>query len=211
MTDTSNVVRIYGDEEPQIKPQTLKLPREPYPLEIKHLRQDAALTKEEAAKVCDVSVGHFRRWESGNRAMPAVTWAWFRIYTSKGMVSGGPNFEGWYFEGGKLYSPDGWGGFTAPELRSWTYVQAQRREMRLENQKLKEEIQSLKDNQGPLSHHGIALGQIDVIGLMVSLLANEYSHHEDPLLRDLSKKLNTIMEDSCTAKLPILNLHIKKN
>ncbi len=51
----------------------------PQPDQIRELRESLALTQQEAARLCCVNIRSYRRWELGERHMPAGTWQLFKF------------------------------------------------------------------------------------------------------------------------------------
>lgn len=203
-TSYDDVVRVYGEnsQESRFKPKSLTIPRwSPRAPEIQDQRQLAAFTKEQAAEICDVTIKTWTRWETGKGDMPRVTWGWFRIVTSGGVTAGGPDWEGWGFHEGLLYSPENWGGFSAGELRSWFYKNAQLAELKRINRELEEELKRAKQNY---SARSTAIGKIDLFGLITSQLIKDYKQNDDPLLQELGNSLYDVMKVIATARAPLI-------
>lgn len=212
-TDTDNVVWAFDAEpEPGREPAPLRLPeRSPTPQEIRMAR--FGRTRKEAAELCGVDPRHWRRWETGESDMPRATWAWLRVATSGGALDaiGGPDWEGWSIHQGRIYSPEGWGGFTPGELRSWPYLHAQLSELRRQVHKVQEENEVLRaENQrmteGMPTERQKAAGQLDALSAVVGVLMNEYSEAEDPRLQQLSKTLHDTLFQTCHARAELYGL-----
>ena len=195
---TDNVVRIYGNDnqDPHQKPQELSLPKtSPHTQEIRNQRRNAHLSKKEAAEVCGVTIGNWRKWETGKVAMPRSTWAWFRVKTSGAFVAGGPEWEGWALFEGKLYSPEDWGGLTAAVLRTWPYIHAQLSELRRKVNLLEDELSEAHNQiSAPTPDRARALGQLNTLGLLTGLVMNEYEDSPDKLLKQFSTNLYESMK-----------------
>lgn len=131
--------------------------------------------------------------------MPRVTWGWYRIVTQGCVTAGGPEWEGWGFNNGRLYSPENWGGFTPGELRSWPYIHAQLDELKRCNRVLNDELIRARQE---IPKRVIALGQIDVFGLIARQLINDFSQIDDPLLREFSERLHSAINDLSRIKPP---------
>lgn len=72
-------------------PNRSKTPREgrnPLPVEIIAARAEAGLTQEQASKLIYVTLSSWRKYESGDRRMPASAWELFRI---KAKILSAPN------------------------------------------------------------------------------------------------------------------------
>jgi len=83
--------------------------------------------------------------------MPRAIWGWFRIISEGAAVGGGPEWEGRSFHKGRLYSPEDWGGFTAGELRSWPYLQAQVAELKRIKRELEQELECARQGYSEVS------------------------------------------------------------
>jgi len=205
-TNIENVVRLYGDDllQPTKSPQELSLPSEsPSPNDIHNQRKLGNLTMQDAADACGVNRKTWRRWENGNNKMPKSTWGWFSIITSGAAIAGGPDWEGWSFHQGKLYSPEGWGGFTAGELRSWPYLHAQLAEHRLRIRGLEAELEQVQ-HSSPNYERGKAVGQLDALGATAAQLMTEYEKSDDLLLQKLSNNLYDALKDIVSAQVPLI-------
>lgn len=196
-----DVVRVYGDEpRPHFNPQPLTVPRSsPSPNQIHDIRDLTGITQKQSADICAVTIETWKRWEGGKITMPRVTWGWYRIVTQGCVTAGGPEWEGWGFNNGRLYSPENWGGFTPGELRSWPYIHAQLDELKRCNRVLNDELIRARQE---IPKRVIALGQIDVFGLIARQLINDFSQIDDPLLREFSERLHSAINDLSRIKPP---------
>ncbi len=196
-----DVVRVYGETPPHhFNPQPLTVPRNsPSPDQIQDLRYLIGITQEQSADVCAVTIETWKRWEGGKNPMPRVTWGWYRIVTEGSVTAGGPEWEGWGFNKGRLYSPEDWGGFTAGELRAWPYMQAQLDELKRCNRVLNDELIRVRQET---PERVKAFGQIDIFGLIARQLINDYNQTNDPLLREFSDKLQAAIKDLARVKPP---------
>lgn len=164
------------------------------------------ISKAKAAELCDVDKRTWRRWESGKTSMPRATWGWFQAATGGGFAAGGPKWDGWSFYRGELVSPEGIG-FTAGEVRCiplfHTMIREREVDIRLlseEMEWLKKEIQELRTRRA----RAFALGQIDVLGMLMMQITNEYRESEDLLVRELGEDMWNLLVNACEMKVKIL-------
>jgi len=189
-------------------PQTLQLPPPPSPGEIQRRRKHAFLTIQQAAELCGVAHRTWKRWENGEARCPQAIWGWFQIMSGPAEIpQAGPEWEGWNFYKGRLYAPSGWGGFHPGHLHDYTLQRAQNHVLEKENRELKEEVRQLKNPQ-LFEERQKALGQLDMIGMMLSQLIHEYEISEDELLQQVSRDALGVMTDTCRLKVDIIRRHV---
>ena len=164
------------------------------------------ISKAKAADLCGVDQRTWRRWESGQTYMPRAVWGWFQAATGGGFAAGGPEWDGWSFYRGELVSPEGIG-FTAGEVRCiplfHTMIRTRDVDIRLlreENEWLKAEVQELRTRRTS----AFALGQIDVLGMLMMQLTNEYRESGDLLVRELGEDMWNLLVNACEMKVKVL-------
>jgi len=152
---TVQVHRLYEGQEKALStdhipdPLPLKLPRTPSPEEVQNLRLHNRLSVEEVMELAGVSRATWYRYEREG-GMPPSMYGWLSIVTNKrGLRAGGPDWEGWYLMGGKLYTPEDYF-FTQGEIRGMRYMRQANHSYRKNNDRLKKRVEELEEQ---LAHH----------------------------------------------------------
>ena len=188
--------------------QTSALPESsPFINEIEHQRCVIGfISKAKAANLCGVDRRTWRRWESGQTYMPRAVWGWFQAATGGGFAAGGPKWDGWNFYRGEICTPEGIS-FKPGEIRSIPFLFRQihdyertTEELREETEWLKKEIQELRTRRA----RAFALGQIDVLGMLMMQITNEYRESEDLLIRELAEDMWNLLVNACEMKVKVL-------
>jgi len=164
------------------------------------------ISKSKAAELCGVDKRTWRRWEDGKTGMPRAVWGWFQAATGGGFAAGGPEWEGWSFYRGEICTPEGIS-FKHGEIRGipllFRRIHEYERiteELRDETEWLKKEIQELRTRRA----RAFALGQIDVLGMLMMQITNEYRESEDLLIRGLAEDMWNLLVNACEMKVKIL-------
>jgi len=159
------------------------------------------LTVNEAAKQCDVSKSTWHRWEACDGEIPLATWAWFRILTDGVQANGGDDWQGWGFHKGYLYSPAN-EEYTAGSIRAIPYYRATIQNMEYTNKRLRKGLESYKKNK---NWSETALGQIDLISMVVAQLMGEYEDSETSQLNELTPELKDTLIQLSKIKKGLIN------
>ena len=77
------------------------------------------MQRPDVAKYLQVSERTLHNWESGRHVIPFAVYKLLRLLS--GMDLPGPSWEGWRFQGGKLYTPEGHG-FTGKDGSWWSLL-----------------------------------------------------------------------------------------
>jgi len=171
----------------------------PTPDDIYDLRwRVGGLHKEDAAKVCDVSLRTWSAWESGFRRMPVATWSWFQVVIT-GLVPS-KAWEGWSMKNGQLHSPDG-ATFNPGELLAIPYLRAQIEEMERTRSTPVATLGSNVELHPHLYDRLLTMGLMSTIGDLLMNLHRQFHMHADavqskeaPSVLQLAMSLNTCQD-----------------
>ena len=152
---TAEIHQLYEGQEKAFStdhipdPLPLKIPRTPSPKKVQNIRLHNRLSVEEVAELAGVSRATWYRYEKEG-GMPPSMYGWLLVVTEKGGVgAGGPDWEGWYFKGGKLYTPENYY-YTQGEIQGMRYMRQANNSYRNTNGRLKKRVEELEEQ---MAHH----------------------------------------------------------
>lgn len=116
-------------------------------MDLYELRVTAFMTQADAARLCDVSIRTWRRWENGYVSAPRSVVELFNLLRGELSLFG---WSGWYFNGEKLYAPDLRNGFSPGDIRRIEWDRHSLANNYTELRHLKAEIAILQNRLGDL-------------------------------------------------------------
>lgn len=99
---------------PRKKPTLSRYPATPSQIYL--MRRITGMTQKQMAKELEVSIRTYCRWETGETKMPKVYHTWLK-QLSVGTEFGGPDWKGFYFKDGYLYTDSDYR-YTAGQIRA---------------------------------------------------------------------------------------------